>query len=128
MLKNNELVRKLLLALVKKELQQKVDMRHFTPTYKPWEQRLCVIPDGDFFQVLREGQASVVTDHLDRFTENGILLQSGEELKTDIIVSATGLNLQILGGLTLTIDHEKIDTAQHMLYQGTMLNNVIFLY
>ncbi|WP_273779395.1 flavin-containing monooxygenase [Acinetobacter sp. GSS19] len=119
-----QLVRTFLLHAVKKQLQGKVDMKHFTPHYFPWEQRLCVVPDGDLFQVLRDGQASVVTDEIEHFTEHGIQLKSGQHLDADIIVSATGLQIQVLGGIQATVDGKPIDPAQHLLYQGMMLNNV----
>lgn len=119
-----QLVRTFLLHAVKKQLQGKVDMKHFTPHYFPWEQRLCVVPDGDLFQVLRDGQASVVTDEIEHFTEQGIQLKSGQHLDADIIVSATGLQIQVLGGIQATVDGKPIDPAQHLLYQGMMLNNV----
>lgn len=119
-----QLVRTFLLHAVRKQLQGKVDMKHFTPYYLPWEQRLCVVPDGDFFKVLRDGQASVVTDEIEHFTEQGIQLKSGQHLDADIIVSATGLQIQVLGGIQATVDGKPIDPAQHLLYQGMMLNNV----
>ena len=119
-----QLVRTFLLHAVKKQLQGKVDMKHFTPNYLPWEQRLCVVPDGDLFQVLRDGQASVVTDEIEHFTEQGIQLKSGQHLDADIIVSATGLQIQVLGGIQATVDGKPIDPAEHLLYQGIMLNNV----
>lgn len=119
-----QLVRTFLLHAVKKQLQGKVDMKHFTPHYLPWEQRLCVVPDGDLFQVLRDGQASVVTDEIEHFTEQGIQLKSGQYLDADIIVSATGLQIQVLGGIQATVDGKPIDPAEHLLYQGMMLNNV----
>lgn len=119
-----QLVRTFLLHAVKKQLQGKVDMKHFTPNYLPWEQRLCVVPDGDLFQVLRDGQASVVTDEIEHFTEQGIQLKSGQHLDADTIVSATGLQIQVLGGIQATVDGKPIDPAEHLLYQGMMLNNV----
>ena len=83
-----------------------VDMSHFTPNYMPWDERLCAVPNGDLFKVLKSGEASVVTDQIDTFTENGILLKSGRELEADIIVTATGLNVQMLGGMELFVDGE----------------------
>ena len=90
----------------------------------PWDQRLCVVPDGDLFTILREGHASIETDHIVQFTETGVQLKSGKHLDADIIVSATGLNIQILGGIQATIDGEPLDTSKHMLYQGVMLSDV----
>ena len=95
--KQPKLLKTLLLKSVQFQLKGKVDMKHFTPNYEPWDQRLCVVPDGDLFKILREGHASVETDHIEKFTETGIQLKSGKHLDTEIIVSATGLNIQILG-------------------------------
>ena len=112
--KQPKLLKKLLLNSVKFQLKGKVDMKHFTPNYEPWDQRLCVVPDGDLFKILREGHASVETDHIEKLTETGILLKSGKHLEADIIVSATGLNIQILGGIQATLDGKPLNTSQHM--------------
>ena len=122
--KQPKLLRKFLLKSIELQLKGKVDMKHFTPTYNPWDQRLCVVPDGDLFKILREGRASVETDQIERFTEHGILLKSGKHLEADIIVSATGLNIQILGGIQASIDGKPLNTSQHMLYQGIMVSDV----
>lgn len=98
--------------------------RHFHPDYKPWDQRLCLVPDGDLFQALRSGRAQVVTDHIQTFTEGGIQLRSGQHLDADLIVTATGLQLLWLGGATLEVDGAEIDPAQRMLYRGAMLDEV----
>ncbi len=119
-----KLVRYLLLKSVQQQLQGKVDMKHFTPHYNPWEQRLCVVPEGDLFQVLREGQARIVTDQIERFTAQGILLESGQHLDADIIVSATGLQIQILGDIQVTLNGQPVESAEHLLYQGLMLSDV----
>lgn len=119
-----QLVKKFLLNAVRLQVGKQVDMKHFTPSYNPWEQRMCAVPDGDLFKAIKQGKASVETDQIERFTENGILLKSGKELAADIIVSATGLNLQILGGLQATIDSQPINTSKHMLYKGILLSNV----
>ncbi len=97
---------------------------HFTPTYNPWDQRMCLVPDGDLFEALRQGRASVVTDHIDRFVEGGILLRSGETLAADIIVTATGLNLKFLGGVEVEVDGERVEPSATMLYKGCMLSDV----
>lgn len=97
---------------------------HFNPEYNPWDQRLCAVPDGDMFAVLRDGSASVVTDRIDTFTERGILLESGRELDADIVVTATGLNIQLLGGVTLSVDGRPVDTAEAVAYKGMMLTGV----
>ncbi|MCO8043988.1 NAD(P)/FAD-dependent oxidoreductase [Acinetobacter bohemicus] len=122
--KQPKLLKKLLLNSVKFQLKGKVDMKHFTPNYEPWDQRLCVVPDGDLFKILREGHASVETDHIEKLTETGILLKSGKHLEADIIVSATGLNIQILGGIQATLDGKPLNTSQHMLYRGIMVSDV----
>ncbi|MEZ4340673.1 MAG: NAD(P)/FAD-dependent oxidoreductase [Sandaracinaceae bacterium] len=98
--------------------------KHFRPPYGPWDQRLCLAPDGDFFVSIREGKASVVTDHIDRFTTHGIRLKSGEELEADIIVSATGLKLQFLGGVDVHIDGEPLVAHEHMSYKAMMVSDV----
>ena len=118
------LVRRLLLKGVELQLKGKVDMKHFTPNYAPWDQRLCVVPDGDLFKALREGHASVATDQIEKFTASGIQLKSGQHLDADIVVSATGLEIQILGGVKGSIDGKPMDTSKHMLYQGVMVSDV----
>jgi len=117
-------VRKLLLGQAKRQLGADFDMRHFSPTYKPWDQRVCAVPDGDLFNVLREGKASVVTEHIDSFTEQGIRLASGQELKADIIVTATGLDLVMFGGIQVAVDGQPFDVAQSMGYRGIMLRDL----
>jgi cation diffusion facilitator CzcD-associated flavoprotein CzcO len=97
---------------------------HFTPSYDPWDQRLCAVPDGDLFAAIRSGGASVVTDHVDTFTEEGLRLRSGEELEADIIVTATGLELLFMGGIELSVDGEKVDVADRLTYKGMMLEGV----
>ncbi|MDO3685677.1 NAD(P)/FAD-dependent oxidoreductase [Micromonospora sp. C28ISP2-4] len=98
--------------------------RHFSPRYNPWDQRLCVVPDGDLFAALSAGRASVVTDTIDTFTEHGIRLTSGEELPADVVVTATGLNLLALGGMTLNVDGAEVDLASTVAYKGMMLSGV----
>ena len=97
---------------------------HFTPRYEPWTQRLCLVPDGDLFKALRAGRASVVTDTIETFTETGLKLASGAELEADLIVTATGLNLQVMGGLELSVDGARIDLAQTLTYKGMMVSGV----
>ncbi|MFP5326120.1 MAG: flavin-containing monooxygenase [Acidimicrobiia bacterium] len=97
---------------------------HFTPKYDPWDQRLCVVPNGDLFEAIKAGKASVVTDQVETFTENGILLRSGEELEADIIVTATGLELLFLGGIELSVDGEPVDVSTRLTYKGMMLEGV----
>jgi cation diffusion facilitator CzcD-associated flavoprotein CzcO len=97
---------------------------HFAPSYNPWDQRMCLIPDGDLFTAIRDGRASVVTDHIDTFTETGIRLQSGAELDADIVVSATGLNLLAVGGMRLEVDGREVDLSKTVSYKGMMLSGV----
>lgn len=119
-----KILRKFLLKSVEMQLKGKVDMKHFTPSYNPWDQRLCVVPDGDLFKILRSGKASVETDQIEKFTETGVLLKSGKHLEADIVVSATGLEIQILGGLKATVDGKPVNTSKHMLYKGVMVSDV----
>jgi cation diffusion facilitator CzcD-associated flavoprotein CzcO len=97
---------------------------HFRPPYDPWDQRMCIVPDGDLFRVIREGTASVVTGHIETFTETGVLLKDGRELEADIIVTATGLNVQAIGGLTLDVDGTTVQAADRFMYKGMMLSGV----
>ena len=97
---------------------------HFTPTYDPWDERMCAVPDGDLFKAIGSGAASVVTDHVETFTERGLLLRSGTELEADVIVTATGLELLFLGGIQLSVDGEVIDVASRLTYKGMMLEGV----
>lgn len=119
------LARKLLIWLTRRELPKgyPVDV-HFNPPYKPWDQRLCSVPEGDLFKAISAGKASVVTDHIERFTESGVLLKSGTELKADIIITATGLNVQLFGGIALHKDGEPVVLSQTLAYKGTMLSGV----
>lgn len=97
---------------------------HFNPTYDPWDQRLCIIPDGDLYKVIADGKAEVVTDTVERFTPTGIALDSGRELAADIIVTATGLDLIAFGGIDLSIDGDPVDPGDHFGYRAYMLNDV----
>jgi cation diffusion facilitator CzcD-associated flavoprotein CzcO len=97
---------------------------HFTPSYQPWDQRLCIVPDGDLFNAIRSGTASVTTDHIDRFVPEGIRLRSGATLEADVVVSATGLSLLPLGGITLTVDGQAVDPGRTVAYRGLMLGGV----
>ncbi|MES2126290.1 MAG: NAD(P)/FAD-dependent oxidoreductase [Pseudomonadota bacterium] len=117
-------MRKRLLAQTRHALGEGTDMRHFTPAYQPWDERLCVVPDGDLFKAIRSGKASVVTDHIERFSEDGIVLASGTELKADIIVAATGLRLQTLGGMRLSVDGNEVHPSALMSYKAVMLQDV----
>ncbi|MDT7695631.1 MAG: monooxygenase, partial [Pseudonocardiales bacterium] len=98
--------------------------KHFKPRYDPWDERLCLVPDGDFFKSLRAGRSSVVTDRIERFTEKGIRLTSGAELEADLIITATGLNLQAVGGMQLTVDGKDVNLPDTVAYKGIMLSGV----
>ena len=97
---------------------------HFAPRYNPWDQRLCLVPDGDLFKALRAKQASIVTDHVETFTADGLRLKSGRELPADIIVTATGLRMIAVGGIELTVDGKTVDTGKTTVYKGMMLGGV----
>jgi monooxygenase len=97
---------------------------HFSPAYAPWDQRLCVVPSGDLFRAVRAGRASVVTDRITTLTEHGIMLASGAELPADVVVSATGLRLQLLGGATLRVDGHDVDLARAVVYKGALLSGL----
>jgi len=113
-----------LLGLIREQLPDFDLDTHFTPPYNPWEQRLCLVPDNDMFAALRSGKASIATDHIESFTEKGLKLRSGRELEADIIVAATGLNLQMLGGAELSVDGQKVEVGNTHAYKGTMLSGV----
>ena len=120
-----ELVKRLIRKGVERSLPAGYDVdKHFKPKYNPWDQRMCLVPDGDLFRAIREGDASVVTDRIASFTERGIELESGGELEADLIVTATGLNLLFLGGMELSVDGEPIDVPGRMTYKGMMLSGV----
>ncbi|HEY2814454.1 MAG TPA: NAD(P)/FAD-dependent oxidoreductase [Acidimicrobiales bacterium] len=118
-------VKRMLRAGLKRRLPEGYDLdTHFTPRYNPWDQRLCVVPNGDLFEAIKSGKASVVTDHIETFTETGLRLESGAELEADVIVTATGLDLLFIGGIELAIDGEPVDIATKLTYKGMMLEGV----
>ena len=117
-------IKKLILTGVKRELGADFDMRHFNPPYNPWDQRLCVVPDADLFKSIKEGKVEVVTDTIKTFTDKGIMLNSGRELEADIIVTATGLKLQLLGGMTMHVNGQAVDSSKGFVYRGMMLSGV----
>jgi cation diffusion facilitator CzcD-associated flavoprotein CzcO len=109
---------------VRRNLGEQYDLKHFTPRYNPWDQRLCLVPDSDLFKSIREGRAAVVTDQIDTFTETGLQLKSGEHLDADIIVTATGLVLKLMSGLQLVVDGAPVELSKTMAYKGMMYSNV----
>jgi cation diffusion facilitator CzcD-associated flavoprotein CzcO len=124
------LVRKLIRAGNVRALPDGYDVdTHFKPPYDPWDQRLCVVPDADLFRAIAAGGASIVTDHIETFTETGIELRSGAELQADIVITATGLNLLPLGGVSYSVDGSPIDLSDTITYKGMMLTGIPnFLY
>ena len=120
-----ELVKKLVRAGLRHALGPDFDIaKHFTPSYNPWDQRLCLVPNGDLFRVIRKGSASVATDRIETFTETGIKLQSGAELQADVVVSATGLDLLLLGGVEFSTDGQPVVLPKSMSYKGIMCSDV----
>ncbi len=117
-------IKKVLKKGIKKELGDKYDEQNFNPKYFPWDQRLCLVPDNDLFESLKNKNAEIVTDTIASFTPEGILLNSGMTLTADIIVTATGLNLQLFGGMKLIVDDEVVDTSKTHAYKGVMLSGV----
>ena len=118
-------VKNLLLGGIQLELGADYDIaKHFTPNYNPWDQRLCLVPNGDFFKAMREGKASVVTDHIASFTETGIQLASGEHLEADVIVTATGLELVTLGEMDFMVDGKQVDFSQTWTYKGFAYSDI----
>jgi len=122
---NPDKIRDQLLGGVKEALGSDYDVdTHFTPTYNPWDQRLCLIPNGDLFKAINSGRATVVTDHVDTFTENGIRLASGEQLEADIIVTATGLQLVTVGDMDFSVDGEAVDFSERWTYKGLAYSDI----
>jgi cation diffusion facilitator CzcD-associated flavoprotein CzcO len=120
-----EMMRRLLRRGVATRLPEGYDVdTHFSPSYLPWDQRLCLVPDGDLFATISRGAGSIVTDEIETFTEHGIRLRSGQELEADVIVTATGLNLLMLGGIELAIDGAAVDPAATVGYKGIMLSGI----
>ena len=117
-------MRKFLLGRVEKAVGPDVDMKHFSPDYDPWDERLCASPDGDLFTALREGRASIVTDEITSFTEDGVVVSSGEHIPADIVITATGLQLKMLGGAAMSVDGEPVEVPEKMTYKATLLEDV----
>jgi len=123
--KKPEKTKERLLGLVREHLGPDYDVEtHFTPRYNPWDQRLCLVPDADLFDSIKAGTSSVVTDQIETFTEDGILLKSGKTIEADVIVTATGLQLQLLGGMEVVVDGKVADLSQSMSYKGMMFSDV----
>jgi cation diffusion facilitator CzcD-associated flavoprotein CzcO len=120
-----ELVKRLIRERLVRRLPQGFDVdTHFRPAYDPWDQRLCLVPDGDLFRSIRHGNVDVVTDHVVRLTERGVLVGSGTEIEADVVVTATGLTLLAFGGMRLVVDGEDVHLPDTMAYQGLMLSGV----
>jgi cyclohexanone monooxygenase len=119
-----EFVKRYLVKIAAKQLRSDEQAQHFSPDYKPWDQRLCLIPDGDLFKQIRRGHASVVTDTIQTVTEKGLQLSSGQFLEADIIVSATGLSLNMLGDIQVTVDGQAFKPSQAMAYRGMCLSGL----
>ncbi len=118
-------VRRLLVGHARRTLGKDYDVdTHFNPAYNPWEQRLCLVPNNDFFDSISAGHATVVTDHIETFTESGLRTRSGLELEADVIVTATGLELQLMGGADFSVDGEPVDFGKRFTYRGTMIDGV----
>ncbi|HEY0044193.1 MAG TPA: NAD(P)/FAD-dependent oxidoreductase [Allosphingosinicella sp.] len=118
-------VKEKILEAVRAELGPDYDVgTHFTPSYKPWDQRICLVPDSDLFAAIRSGNASVVTDRIETFTETGLRLESGTELEADIVISATGLKIQLAGDVRFTVDGKPADLAKSLSYKGLMFSDV----
>jgi len=117
--------KRLLIKGVKRALPKHINIeKHFTPNYFPWDQRLCLVPDGDLFEALQKENCDIVTDHVDQFEPNGIRLKSGQLLEADIVVSATGLSIQVLGGVELTVNNKQVDLSKRYVYKSVMMSDV----
>jgi monooxygenase len=120
-----EMIKKLILRGARKALGPDYDIgTHFTPRYNPWDQRLCLVPNGDLFEAIKGGKVDVVTDQIETFTPQGIALRSGKQLDADLIVTATGLNLQLLGGVQVSVDGRAVELAKTLNYKGMMFSDV----
>ena len=118
------IVRSLILKAAERQLHGASDMVNFSPRYKPWDERLCIVPNGDLFKALRSGDAEIVTDTIDRFTASGVRLTSGRELPADVIITATGLNVQMMGGGELEVDGEPVQLHERLTYKSVLLEGV----
>ncbi|HEY3632386.1 MAG TPA: NAD(P)/FAD-dependent oxidoreductase, partial [Jatrophihabitantaceae bacterium] len=120
-----KLMRRLLRKGAETQLPEGYDLgTHFNPRYSPWDQRMCFVPDGDLFKVVRSGAASIMTGEIERFTPSGVRLTSGDEVDADVIVTATGLQLLVLGGTSLSVDGTPVDLPNTVAYKGLMISGV----
>jgi len=119
-----EQTRNWLLKLIREQLGPEYDLAHFTPRYNPWDERLCVVPDNDLFAAIKVGKVSVITDHIDTFTDTGLKLRTGRELEADIIITATGLELQFAGAAEVRVDERPIEIGKAVMYKGIMFSGV----
>jgi cation diffusion facilitator CzcD-associated flavoprotein CzcO len=119
-----EQTRNWLLKMIREQLGPEYDLAHFTPRYNPWDERLCVVPDNDLFSAINGGKVSVITDHIDTFTDAGLKLRTGLELEADIIITATGLELQFAGGAEVRVDERPIEIGKAVMYKGIMFSGV----
>ena len=119
-----KLVRNIVIGLGHRQAGGKLDRKHLTPRYNPWDQRLCIVPNADLFKAVRAGRASVETDEIARFTPDGLVLKSGKQLQADIVVSATGLKIKMVGGIALSVDGKPVDLADTVWYKGMMFSGV----
>src|SRR5204863_9979716 len=120
---------KLVKAMIRKGVERRLPPgydvdTHFRPRYNPWDQRVCLVPDSDLFETISAGRASIVTDSIEKFTEKGVRLASGDELEADLIVTATGLNLLPIGGMEMAVDGRDVELPKTMGYKGMMLSGV----
>ena len=114
-----------MINLVREELGEDFDVeKHFTPRYNPWDQRMCLVPDSDLFNAIKDERASIITDHIDKFTEDGIQIKSGEVIDADIIVTATGIEINTLNDIKVSIDQVKVEPHYKLSYKGMMLSGV----
>ena len=121
---NPEILKEELFKVIRSYLGDDFDMSHFTPSYRPWQQRLAYVPDGDLFKGIKSGKVSVVTDQIERFTEAGVLTRSGELLEADIIITATGFNLSVMGDIAFTVDGKAVDFGKTFTYRGIMTSGI----
>jgi len=119
-----DFIRKLIQRGAEKQLGEKYEEKDFNPPYKPWDQRLCLVPDNDFFEAIREEGAEILTDHIETFTPEGLRLRSGKQVDTDIVIAATGLSMQLFGGMNLIVDGKEIILSEEHAYRGVMISNL----